>query len=60
MKQINDINVLLKINGVGATHYRLSIDSDISLVNWTQINDDYTIPFTLPNIYGTYSISFLN
>lgn len=56
MLQVNDINLKLKIDGYGATHYRITTGNDLNVAPWLLINEDYIIEFELPNIEGEYVI----
>lgn len=57
MLLVNNINLKLKLTGLGATHYRITT-GDIQVAQWKLLNEDYIIHFSLPNKEGEYIISY--
>jgi len=58
MIHVNDINLIATLSGLGATHYRLSVDGDISLAEWHLLNENYTVQFAIPTVPGEYTVYF--
>lgn len=58
MIHVNDINLIATLTGLGATHYRLSVNGDISLAEWKLLNENYTVEFSIPTIPGEYTVYF--
>lgn len=57
MLQFNDIFIKGTLTGLGATHYRISLD-DITQEEWQVLPEDYTVEFSLPNAEGDYIVYF--
>lgn len=56
MLVVNDINILITVDGIGATYYRVSHE-DISNSIWKPIPENYLIHYQLPNQFGIYTLS---
>ena len=56
MITVYDINLVADLKGFGATHYRLTVNKDISLADWKILNEDYTVKFALPTKAGEHTV----